>query len=226
MNYSPTSLSYNINWKIKNDPVYRIFDNKKWLDNFFEKGELMISCFTNFKNYDDEMQGDKTEGNGIIGGVSEDGEHHEYVIYDSGSNAYIMSTTMELNEKVISDFNGVCAIKINFPTLFGLEISKKLPFVNSGVEGKCDYLDFKGEILKKNDLRNKKFQELDFKSKSYLQNQTIIKELTRDRELFSKDKKYEHQNEYRLAWFSKYNVENSIVVECPEAIGHCEKIIF
>lgn len=226
MNYSPTSLSFNINWKIKNDPVYRIFDDIKWMENFFETGEIMLSCFANFKKNTDEMQGDKSEGSGIVGGLSKDGKSHEYVFYNSGTNAYIMSATSELDKRVINDFKGKCAIKINFPTLFGLEISKKLPFVKSGLEGKCDYKPYRSNIYGKEQIENDIFQSLDFQKKPYNYNQKVIEELTRGREIFLKEDKYQHQKEYRFAWFSDKEISKSIIVNCPEAIEYCDKIYF
>lgn len=42
----------------------------------------------------------------------------------------------------------------------------------------------------------------------------------------TKYKKYEHQQEHRLVWFSERAVESGIVINCPEAVEHCEKILF
>lgn len=98
----------------------------------------MLSCFENFKKYPDEMRGDSEEGEATIGGDDEKG-NTKFLKYEAGLNSYILSTTNEINDKVIKDFNATGAIKINHPSLFGLEISRKVPFVTSGLEGNCDY---------------------------------------------------------------------------------------
>ena len=62
-----------------------------------------------------------------------------------------------------------------------------------------------------------------------LQNPHIVEKfqkITRGQEIFLKLKKYEHQQEYRFVWFSKVLVRKSMLINCPEAIQFCEKIIF
>lgn len=41
-----------------------------------------------------------------------------------------------------------------------------------------------------------------------------------------KYKKYEHQQEHRFLWLTDENIEDGIVLNCPEAIKYCEEIIF
>lgn len=223
INYAPFPLRISFDWNVKIEPVYRVLDNTKWMENFFETGELMLSCFNKFRNYPNEMQGDKNEGEGIVGGVDDKGNHN-YIIYESGLNAFIMSNTTELTKEVINDFNGKCAIKIHNPTLFALEISKKLPFVNSGLEGKCTYVRSRVHTLEKEKAENRAFQNIDFQN-DYDKNERFS-EITLGNELFLKLEKYKHQNEYRLIWFSDSKLNDSIFIKCPEAIRFCEKIIW
>tara|TARA_B100000953_G_scaffold294961_1_gene285454 strand:+ start:3699 stop:4373 length:675 start_codon:yes stop_codon:yes gene_type:complete len=221
IHYSPHTVSNSVHWNIKIEPIFRILDDVKWMENFFESGELMLSCFNNFKKYPDEMQGDKREGEGFIGGTDEEGNVNG-VIYESGLNAFIMSTTTNLNKKVQKDFNGKCAIKINNPTAFALEISKKLPFVNSGLEGDCNYEKSRTHFLDKEMNENRRFQNIDFHNDPNSHN--LLKEITLGMELFLKQDKYKHQNEYRLIWFSDKNLSEGIFIKCPEAIHFCEKV--
>lgn len=221
--YSPYTLQIPFDWNLKIDPVYRILDDEKWMNNFFETGEIMLSCFKNFKKNPDEMQGDKNEGEGIIGG--EDGKgNHNYVIYDSGMKAYIMSTTRDLTDKVKKDFDGKCAIKIHNPTLFAFEISKKIPFCTSGLEGSCNYESYRTYILSKELSENIAFQNIDFQNDPYSSEK--LKAITMGNELFLKLKKYIHQREYRLIWFSNQEVNESILIKCPEAVKFCEPVLF
>ena len=221
--YTTHNFNRPITWNIKKEPVYRILDDEKWMKNFFETGELMLSCFNNFKNYKDEMQGDSEEGHGVLGNTDEKGNVSAY-IYDSGLNAFVMSTTAILSEEVIKDFKGKCAIKINHPTYFALEVAKKLPFISSGLEGHCDYIDSRVYFLDSENENKQSFEKLDFEND--INSIELFKEMTNGRELFFKDSKYIHQKEYRLIWFSIKDVTASAFIKCPEALAFCEPIIF
>lgn len=223
IHYSPTSLSQVIDWRIKANTVYRILDRIEWLDNFFDTGEIQLSSFEKFRNYKDEMQGDYHEGKAAI--ICEDKDNNTHIIgYESGINGYVLSTTKSLEEKVVNDFNGKCALIIKHPTLFGLEISKKLPFVSSGLEGSCDYVESKNRFLEKQMNTNKLLESINELDKRKAIG--ILSELTMGMELFAKQKKYEHQKEYRFIWFSNWPVTETIKVRCPEAIQYCEKLVF
>lgn len=49
---------------------------------------------------------------------------------------------------------------------------------------------------------------------------------TFERELFLKKDTYQYQNEYRMLWFVPDKIDASIIIKCPEAIRHCERIDF
>jgi hypothetical protein len=220
INYNSHVKSFGIKWNVKIEPRYRLLSNTEYINNFFEKGEIMLSCFNNFRKNPDEMQGDKDEGHAIVGEYG-NGPRNSHLIYDAGLNAFVMSTTGKINDTLINDFNAVGAIKINDPSMFAFEIAKKLPYVDSGVEGFCNYKSSRVEFLKGKE--GKILNSLDFSIPSSYQ---IVKEITKGIELFLKLDKYEYQNEYRLIWFSNEEIEDSIIVRCPEAIKYCEKIIF
>ncbi|MGC1631680.1 MAG: hypothetical protein WA749_06165 [Gelidibacter sp.] len=219
--FSETHSSFNISWCHKIDPVFRIIAKKEHLDDFFENGNIFISSFENFKSYKDEMQGDISEGQSLIGGFDEEGNGN-HIFYEGGMQAFILCTTKVLTNQVINDFKGVGAIKIVNSVLFAKEIARKLPFVDSGIEGSCIYIDSKVQHLA--DEKNELFQKVNF-SDLLMMNQTVAA-LTNGVEIFMKYKKYEHQQEHRLAWFSQRKIKRGIVVNCPEAIEYCEKIIF
>lgn len=105
--------------------------------------------------------------------------------------------------------------------MFAFEIAKKLPYVESGVEGFCNYKSSRVEFLQGEE--GKILNSLDFNDPT---SRMIFGEITKGMELFLKLDKYEHQNEYRLVWFSNSEVNNSLIVNCPEAVRYCEPIIF
>lgn len=221
INYSPASLPYDIDWNIKTVPVYRILDDRQWMINFFETGEIQVSSFNKFRNYEDEMQGDNSEGVATIVFNDEKKKTHAFH-YESGLNAFILSTTNKLNDQVVDDFKGKCAIKIHHPTLFGIELAKKLPFVTSGVEGCCDYVGSKIKFLE-NHVETKFLLEY-FLGNKHREFNEEFKRLTMGMELFAKDIKYMHQSEYRFAWFGGTEISSSYRAYCPELIDYCEPI--
>lgn len=221
INYTHKISSYHVTWLQRINPIYRILSDLQYLEDFFENGNIFLSSFKNFKGYDDEMQGDFSEGNLLVGGFDGKDKSH-YISYEGGVNAYVLCATNFLNNKVIKDFNGVGAIKIKDSVNFGKEIARKLPYVNTGIEGDCIYRDSKVRTLENE--QNKIFQKIDFKDSISMKEE--ISKITLGIELFLKHKKYEHQQEHRLLWFSEVQIDNGIFIHCPEAINYCEKIIF
>ena len=218
--YTPHSPTYQFNWLIKREPVFRLLDDVHWANNFFETGEIKLSCFNLFRKYPDEMQGDKNEGEAMIGGYDSENKKSNYIQYDSGHNAFIMSTTKQLTDDVINDFNAKCAIQIDNPSLFAFEISKKLPFVNAGLEGSCDYADSRVKHL---DEKFPEFYSMEFSNNP--RSHEILGQITMGMELFLKLEKYKHQQEYRFIWFANEQINDSVIIKCPEAINFCKKII-
>src|SRR5690606_19480687 len=214
--------AFQVTWGKRVVPIFRILDKVEYINNFFEKGEIFISCFNNFRKYEDEMQGDKNEGEHLLGGFNEEGKGN-FIFYEGGMSNYIMSTTSKLSKDVIKDFNGKGAIKINNPALFGMEVARKLPYVLAGLEGDCIYGDSKATIME-SELDNNRFQGMDFKNTSEIKD--VINDISNNVELFMKLTKYQHQNEYRLVWLSEKKINGGIVINCPEARHYCEKIIF
>ena len=221
LTYTRSSQTYYLDWRIKRNPVYRLLDNRKWVDNFFEKGEIQLSCFKNFKDNEDEFQGDKDEGESCMILTDEKNTTH-FIAYEGGMNAQILCTTEKLDKKVITDFNGKYAIKINDPTMFALEISRKIPFFISGLEGTCDYVEFRSAHFDRQLKTDKVLHAL--KNSNIEEYKKLMYELTLNMELFSKHNKYRHQCEYRFIWFNQKSQSASKIITCPEAVEYCEII--
>lgn len=224
MNYIPLlSVEQDKLWRIKLDPVYRLVDNEKWLDNFFNDGEIMLGCFNKFRQYPNEFQGDSQEGNGFAFFVTEN-KDTVGLKYEGGLNSYILSTTTEYDSKIIKDFNAVGAIKILNTTGFATIIGDCLSGFTSGLEGHCIYAD--SRVFQLSD--HLRLQEL-YKLPDAVYNQEFREEfqlLCLDRELFLKHNKYKYQKEYRFVWHVSQPIQNRIIIKCPELISLCERINF
>lgn len=223
LSFSERNFQYPLNWKVKNYPVYRLLDNTKWIDNFFDSGEIQLSCFAKFRKYPNEIQGDPAEGSALC--YFEDDERNTIGFqYESGLSSYILSTTEVLSDKIIEDFQAVGAIKILDTTNFALELSKKIAYCFSGLEGRCQYekgrsfpLKDMKTIARLYKLKNGKYDD-EFRS--------LLQSMVNEYELFLKTKKYEYQNEYRFTWHTSIELASSINIKCPEARSFCERIIF
>jgi hypothetical protein len=69
--------------------VYRYMD-KEYVNLFFEQGILRISSFKKFKEYPDEIRGDKKEGSGSVTGTSDTSGFQFHVMSNTGSDAYML----------------------------------------------------------------------------------------------------------------------------------------
>ncbi|SIT01718.1 hypothetical protein SAMN05421789_11729 [Kaistella chaponensis] len=210
-------------WTRKLNPIYRILRKREQIEDFFVNGNIYLSCFNKFKLNKDEMQGDISEGQSLIGGFNKEGGTN-HIFFETGMNAYVLCGTNVITPKVKNDFSGEGAIKIKNSEMFGIEIAKKLSNVTYGLEGDCIYGDSKLQLLKDESKENLLFQNIDFTNTQNIQEQVAL--LSRGLEMFMKYKKYEHQQEHRFLWLTDENIEDGIVLNCPEAIKYCEEIIF
>lgn len=211
-------------WNYKIDPVYRIFSRKEYLDDFFERGKLRLTSMAHFRGYKDEVLGDVGEGGGVIYTADEVG-NLKAVSYDSALNAYVLCTTAQLSPEVITAFNGVGALKINDPTLFGIFVAEEIPNCTEGVEGHCDYVDHRVLTFPKDSVDAQRFFNSDPKS-----DQEEILHLTRKhtgRAPFMKPARYAYQREYRFIWFTTAPVTEALTVVPHRGIQQCcERIDF
>jgi hypothetical protein len=211
-----------VNWRVRKQPVYRLLDNKQWLDNFFSNGELALSCISKFRGYGDEVRGDEEEGDAMIWFENENGDTHAFR-YESGLNSYILCTTLELSDRVIADFGAVGAIKIHNPTYFAMEVGQSISGFQQGIEGQCIYVEsrvYRGYSDKMKEV---------LRTDNYLSNPLLRDEIMTvacERELFIKFKKYESQREYRMIWFVDHSPNSNLFIKSLGALRFCERIDF
>lgn len=223
MNSTIHDYGFNHQWVVRHEPIFRLLDKKEYIDNFFTNGELLLSCFTQFKNYSNEIKGDKKEGQAMLFAKTTEGK--TIVIYfNSASNAFILSTTKKVNEQIIKDFKSVGAIKINNPTSFAMQVSNRIPFFAYGTEGNCVY---QKERIIHRELTEEQTKKYSKENMQIVENEfNLIAEVSNNDETFIKLNKYSYQNEFRLVWFSNIIQKNHLIIHCPEAIQFCERVDF
>jgi len=220
---STQQINFGRIWKYRHEPIYRHLDKKEYLDDFFKDDLIQLSCVAKFKQYPAESHGDKKEGSSMLfADTTEDKTIGMY--YTSGYNAYILSTSKNIDKETINSFNSVGCIKIINSTAFAAEISNRIPRFLQGVEGNCLYVDKRTLKRKLDPTQTKKYSVQEMQ---VLENQfKLLNELCDNDELFIKEMDYREEDEYRLIWFTGSNVTDSLLVQCPEAIQYCERIDF
>lgn len=223
--FTSQNYTFSMMWSQRRRPIYRLLDNRTYIDNFFETGEIRLSCFNKFRRYDNEIQGDKNEGRTSLHMKSS--EKFQMVFYSSAINSYVLSTTNELSDKNIHDFNAVGAIKINNPTSFGTIICCRIPFCIGGVEGNCKYVESRiNTVMVTEEESQNLFTVENYKNMQHPHD--LISKYATDDDPFLKEMKYKYQDEYRLIWHvnADVKIQDHIIVHSPEVIPFCEKIIF
>ncbi|MCX2743731.1 hypothetical protein OO013_07640 [Mangrovivirga sp. M17] len=185
----------------------------------------MLSSFKNYKAYEDNQLGDKTEGHSmnIVNGAN-DKMIGTYTMV--GQNEFCFCTSTILDDELKKTFKRDSVFRIIDPLNFMIEITRSLPRVQSVLFGNCLYVNEK--IISTKIPKNLDIEELkDDKETDKISFQKMIQaagpSLTRHR-FFLKHTDYQPQSEYRMLWSTDRKVEDGLVIHCPEARQFCEEI--
>lgn len=85
--------------------LYR-YENDEFIGRFFDKGEIFISSFQQYKKYSDNQLGDKSEGSNHLVGQT---ENNKTVIMGSviGFNDYSFCTSTVLDTELLEHFQEI-----------------------------------------------------------------------------------------------------------------------
>lgn len=200
--------------------LYR-YENQEYIDNFFDTGELFISSFHNYKKYEDNDLGDTNEGSSF-NTAKLDNDMALSTLVSAGMNEYSFCTSTILDNKLLIKFSRNSVFRIKDPLNFIFEITKSLLRVQQVLHGYCLYLDKR--MLTKS-VPNVKFDDFKVEGGISLDKMVEVSNYVQGLDsFFLKEKKYQHQSEYRILWQTDREVRNGILINCPEAIKYCEKI--
>ena len=137
--------------------IYRYMD-KKFIDLFFDKGILRISSFKKFKQYPDEIRGDKSEGGGSFETISKEGTQF-ILMTDVGQREYVLCTSLFQSEDIKKQFGVDSWFKIIKPLEFSAAISNSINGFTQAFLGFCNYQEYR--IIKKqiHDFSMKEFTD-------------------------------------------------------------------
>ena len=203
--------------------LYR-YENQTYIDEFFEKGDLYLSSFKQYKAYNDNELGDKSEGRTMNFGHSEN-DKTIGTMTTVGFNDYCFCTSTILDKGLAKRFKRDSAFRIKDPINFILEINRSLTRVREVLYGNCIYLTRK--IIQKRipevELENLKDDQQPDKI-SFEKLMEVTAPIHGPEAYFIKKIDFQHQNEYRIIWKTDRPVDKGIIINCPEAAVYCEKV--
>jgi hypothetical protein len=212
---------------IKLPTVYRYMESK-YVDEFFEHGRLRISSFKRFREFPDEVRGDKSEGQGSISGKGGDGFTF-HIMTGAGANGYMLSTSLEESDAIRSDFGVDCCFQINDPLGFAVAVANALPGFQEAFVGFCNYQTYR--IVKKA-LDEMSIEDFTGEDGNMIMlhpkmNERISQLVGNGIDLlFLKEKKYQSQAEYRFVWRidgTNFDIEDHKDIVCKEALQFCSR---
>jgi hypothetical protein len=199
-----------------------------YIDQFFNTGVLRISSFKRFREYPDEIRGDKSEGDGSIAGKGGDGFTF-HVMTGVGNNSYMLSTSLEESDSIMKDFEVDSYFLITDPLGFSAAVSNSLAGFQEAFLGFCNYqtyriIDKEISPMTVNDFTN---EEGNFIIGHPKMNERIGQLVGNGIDLlYLKEKKYQSQAEFRFVWNINetfFQMNEYLDIVCKEALQHCRR---
>jgi hypothetical protein len=198
------------------------------IDQFFDNGILRISSFKRFREYPDEIRGDKSEGGGTISGKGGDGFTF-HVMTQVGGNSYMLSTSLEESDSIMKEFGVDSYFLITDPLGFSVAVSNALAGFKEAFLGFCNYQTYR--------IINKELSQMTLEDFTGEKGSIIIGHSKMNERigqlvengidlLYLKEKKYQSQAEFRFVWKineSFFQVSEHVDIVCKEALQYCRR---
>jgi len=218
--YSAFTRTHTVNYINVAPFIYR-YENQEWIDNFFETGEILISCFDQYSKYEDNQLGDMSEGLGSNMAIAQDGLIFTKTKF--GMDCYCFCTSTQLRKELFKTFDRNSVFRIKDSINFMMQVEIALKNVTEVLFGNCIYLEERS-IKKKIESVNFDAMANGSKNISVEDTLSLAFKIGGFEQLFLKKLMHQEQNEYRLLWKTDSKVTDSILIQCPEAIKFCEKV--
>lgn len=134
------SMFSNVVNYVNNPPYLYRYEDRKFIDSFFERGQLLISSFKQYKTYKDNQLGDNQEGQSMNVGTT-DHDKQLMTFTTVGHNDFCFCTSTILDKKLFTTFKRDFVFRIKDPINFILEINRSLLRVREVLHGNCIYLN-------------------------------------------------------------------------------------
>ncbi len=195
----------------KPSSVNRIIKMTKteYVDNFFKDGSIQLGSFEYYKQFENPEIGDKTEGSFII--VGRNSKSTIFAVVAGGFNNYMFCTYQgEPDPKVIQNFGYNDYFEIVDIEGFQRAIGKTLNSI-AYLGSICQYRQLKVVVGEADE--NFKLDRLS----------GDLINLVNYSKFFLKTFDFHHQQEYRQLWTVPYDLNDKIIIKCPEAVQYCKR---
>ena len=203
-------------WCVRTPRVVRFLE-PEYVDAFFQKGELQLSCFEKFSRHTDEARGDGHEGMHVArGSVAGGGVFTSTLLF--GAQALVLSLTSNDDAATARELCPECTagIIINDTTRFGTAVAQCLPDLVRGYEGACIYRETPAPVTMPTFTG-----EIDPDQLPHILAQ--VQDQYSHEGYFIKRLKFRSQFEYRLIWTVIDPVTSARVITCPDARQFCSR---
>lgn len=219
-------------WNYKVPQVVRYME-VKWIEHFFETGELLLTTFNRCRYHEDIARRDEDEG--VARFNLENGSTTLGGNIRTGSTSYMLCGSLVESERLMEKFSTDGCFLINDPVQFADAIARWLPGFVEGYVGPCIY-------RKDRRIRRMVDQELAPDMSSLLErpkvepsqdelnkvmdqlNQSVARNIHNSLGFDSflcKDVSFSDEAEFRFVWSMSEEVVEPFVVRCPDAIKFC-----
>jgi len=182
---------------------------KEHVDTFFKNGTLQLGTFEYYRNHENEEVKDVEEGSTIL--VGSNSKNTAVITITGGFDHYVFCCfDGEADQEIIKKFDYDSYFEIIDPEGFQQAISKKMNAVFSK-QSRCLYRDDKVLVSEVSEEFN--FGVLS----SHMENLGDVSKF------FIKDKRFQHQNEFRFTWKLPNDIDKPIIMDFPEAIKFCKR---
>lgn len=220
---SVASIDYlpnNTPWRVLLPPVYRYLP-ERFVDGFFETGELRLSTIAQFKSHKDEARLDQREGFSLVRGIG--GGRELWASITHSENSFVLCGSFIRSRAIMDRFEGSeAAIEIfNVPD-FALEVARQLVGFQNGISGYCIYGD---SMMLAREVGNDPFplpnDGGDIPMERLLQ---AVNLSGQNEQMFLKHSDYVYQAEYRMIWNVDVAPKEPIIISAPRARKFCRKL--
>lgn len=210
-------------WFNHSPRIYRFIESR-YVDAFFETGELRLSSFAQFSKHTDEQRLDGKEG--TVSMVYRPPRDSGDIVITGivGTDAYVLSTCLVPSTEVMRSFSADSAIVIHDPRAFALAVAEAVPGFTHGFDGPCSYQSRR--FVQRNFFSSEDALDISLDASGKL-DQSHIGELVfaiGGREAyFLKHYSYMQQNEWRFIWITSAPRHDYLDILAPKARKFCER---
>lgn len=203
-------------WTLHLPAMFRMMD-RRYVERFFDTGELRLSSFAQFSRHLDDERRDN-EGKHVVFGRAPN--HTVVAVTGHGEDAYVLcGSAARPSKDLLKAFGSDAAIQILDPVGFGIAVARYVPGLKGGMSGFCDYSGGHIEtFLDEQHLRG----VLDPTNPNGLNDIGALAMRTAGTAVFfKKSPRFAHQVEYRWLWFSEGALDATTTIHAPDARAFC-----